>query len=101
MISQKKRQVFDSAPDESGPNSRDMDIIWNSVLGTFNQTFDAEQFRGEEGKLKKIFRDSDILTGIQPWILYFNMPQSLIDHRLLPKRLVGHLRRHLLRNQQR
>ena len=88
MISQKKRQVLDSALDESGPNSRDMDIIWNSVLGTFNQTFDAEQFRGEEGRLKKIFRDSDILTGIQPWLLYFNMPQSLIDHRLLPKRLV-------------
>ena len=88
MIRVNKRQMLDAAHAESGPNNRDMGIIWNSVLGTFNKTFDMEEFRGEEKKLKKIFRDSDILTGMQPWILYFNMPQSLIDHRLLPKRLV-------------
>ena len=51
-----------------------MGIVWNSVLGTFNKTFDGEEFRGEEKRLKKIFKDSDILTGIQPWIMYFNLP---------------------------
>ena len=74
MINLQKRQSFDVMNSDTSPNTRDMGIVWNSVLGTFNKTFDGEEFRGEEKRLKKIFKDSDILTGIQPWIMYFNLP---------------------------
>ena len=65
---------FDVNNTATNPNTRDMGIVWNSVLGTFNKTFDGEDFIGEERSLKKIFKNSEILSGIQPWIMYFNLP---------------------------
>ena len=88
MVGARTAQVLDAAGRENVPNSRDMDIIWHSVLGTFSRTFDMDTFRGEERRLKQTFRDSEILSGIQPWLLYFNLPEALIDHRLVPQRLL-------------
>ena len=84
MISANKKKMYEQDPDYAGPNSRDMGIIKNSLLGTFNNTFDIDEFRTEARKLKRMFEGSDILSGIQPWILYFNMPEALVSHRLRP-----------------
>ena len=60
-----------------------------SLFGTFYQRFNADQFKSpKRGKqLSKIFNKSAILTGIQPQLLYFNLPEDLTKDLQKPKRL--------------
>lgn len=69
-------------------SERDKEIINRSMLGVFHERFNADEFRDQFREIRNIFAESNILSGVQPYLLYFNLPQTIIDHLHRPERLV-------------
>lgn len=67
---------------------RDKKIIHSSLMGTFYHRFNERKLSKQPlNKIKNLFRESNILSGVQPYLLYFNMPERIIDAELIPERL--------------
>jgi hypothetical protein len=60
-----------------------------SLLGMFYQRFNPDSFKTPKRakQLSTIFNKSQILTGIEPQLLYLNLPQELTKDLQRPKRL--------------
>jgi hypothetical protein len=56
-------------------------------LGKFNQQFDYKTFKEKTDFISKLLKGSQILTGITPYLLYFNLPEFLIQNELKALRL--------------
>jgi len=70
-------------------SDRDKKIIHSSLMGTYYHLFNERKLQKQPlNKIKNAFLESNILTGIQPYLLYFNLPERILDAELLPERLV-------------
>ena len=69
-------------------SDRDKEIIKRSMLGTFHERFNVKDFEVQFSKIRSVFSDSKILHGVQPYLLYFNLPKNIIQHMQRPERLV-------------
>ena len=69
-------------------SERDKEIISRSMLGVFHERFNPKEFEIQFNKIRNIFSTSNILSGVQPYLLYFNLPKSIISHMHRPERLV-------------
>lgn len=68
---------------------RDKRIIHSSPMGTYYHRFNERKLsKLPLNKFKNLFHESNILSGVQPYLLYFNMPDRIIDAELLPERLI-------------
>lgn len=69
-------------------SERDKEIIHRSMLGVFHERFNPKDFAVQFQTMSNVFSDSNILSGVQPYLLYFNLPKSIISHMHKPERLV-------------
>lgn len=61
--------------------------LMSSAYGCFNQNFKANIFEGKEKFLSSLFAKSEVLTGVMPYLLYFNIDNKITDFMYTPKRL--------------
>lgn len=54
-------------------------IFSESVLGHFCDKFKEDFFRANKSDMLDVFRESRILNGVQAYLLYLNLPDTIIQ----------------------
>ena len=89
MLQNEKRMLQMHGKDSTSLlGERDKEIITRSMLGVFHERFSPKEFEDQFREIRNVFEGSNILSGVQPYLLYFNLPKSIIQHMHRPERLV-------------